>query len=296
MRLHIGASLFFGLFISTLSFSQTVFTYRAPESKTDSRYDYDNAVLELALKMTKEKYGDYKLQPSQSMNFARAQINAKSNKNSNKQPNFFFKDSYSDAMAEKLAFVPFPVDLGIVGYRVCFASEKTASKLKEIKTLEDLRGFTMGQGAGWSDVEILKHNRFKVITSPSYESLFTMVAKDRFSLFCRGANELKGEWDTYNGKIKNFTYDKTIAVHYPLPRFFWTNKKNQKAIKRIKEGLDLAFKSGELKKLWLKHYEKSIGFVKLGERKIFKLENPNLKKLDSAYKEYQKFFYDPLKK
>jgi hypothetical protein len=108
-------------------------------------------------------------------------------------PNYFIKLSYEPDYKERgMAYVPFPVDLGIVGYRVCFCSPEVAEKVAGVVTLKELRTFSHGQGSGWSDVGILRHNGFKVIEIPNYESLFRMVAADRFDLYCRGAKSTVG--------------------------------------------------------------------------------------------------------
>jgi hypothetical protein len=83
-------------------------------------------------------------------------------------------------------YVPFPIDRGVVGYRVAFVSKETKEKLKSVETIEDLRQFTFLQGTGWQDVDILRKNDFKVIESAYYEPMFKMVARNRADLFIRG--------------------------------------------------------------------------------------------------------------
>lgn len=275
---------------SQLFSENMIFTFRSPESKTDKRYDYDNDLLKLALEKTKPNYGDYTIKYSGVMNYARAIKWV----GTNKFPNFFIKLSYLDSLTEEmnLAFVPFPVDLGIVGYRVCFTNSGLKKELENIRSLKDLRKYRHGQGRGWGDVEILRKNSFEVHEVSKYESLFRMVAKNRFDLFCRGTNELLGEWESRK-QIENLVYDQSFSLAYPLPRFFYTNKSNQKALKRVSEGLVIAFNDGSLKKLWRANYQKSIEFVKLENRRIFRIENPFLKNIKVDYKKY---FFNPTNK
>lgn len=266
----------------------TVFTYRSPESDLDQRYNYDTAVLRLALEKTSPKYGPFKLVPSPKMTFERAIFSLRNNA----FVNFFVKQSYEERYVSemKLTFVKFPVDRGIVGYRVCFTDPATKKRLQEVKTASDLLRFRHGQGSGWSDVAILRHHQFTVQEVVSYEALFKMVAHNRFDLFCRGTNELLDEWEAHKN-IPNLVYDEAISIAYPLPRFFFTNAANQAAAQRVEEGLLMAFKDGSLQKLWHANYKKSIEFVRLDKRKIFWFDNPNLKNLNFNYRQY---FYDPL--
>lgn len=266
-----------------------MFTYRAPESEIDNRYTYDTEVLRLALEKTRSMYGAYRMVPSPALSFARAMLSV----SRNTYPNFFIKLSYEDSLvsSQNMSFARFPVDLGIVGYRVCFVSPDAKARLATVKTADQLRTFTMGQGSKWADVEILRYNGFSVVETPLYESLFKMVASNRFDLFCRGTNELLDEYEAHK-HIAGLSYDETLSIAYPLPRFFYTHQTNAKARDRIEAGLILAYQDGSLQRLWQKNYQRSIDFVQLGRRKIFWFENPLLKQLDF---DYRKYFYDPLK-
>jgi hypothetical protein len=141
----------------------TVFTYRSSESDRDPRYHYGFAVLRLALDKTVVKYGPYQLKPSPRMTFPRA-IKAVEY---NQYPNFFVKLSYEQRLVSDLKFVfaKYPVDRGIVGYRVCFSNPESKKRLSTVESVADLKEFVIGQGSGWSDVEILRSNGFKA-TSP----------------------------------------------------------------------------------------------------------------------------------
>lgn len=268
---------------------EMVITYRAAESKSDLRYDYDTRLLRLALENTLATDGPYKLVASPVMNFSRAIHLAKVNA----LPNFFIKLSYEKQYNEQgMAFVPFPVDLGIVGYRVCFAHPEVAEQLSRVESLEELRRFSHGQGRGWSDVAILRLNGMEVFEVSKYESLFSMVAARRFDLFCRGTNELLGELNMHE-HINGLTYDKSVTISYPLPRFFYTTSANSKALDRIRRGILIAYENGSLQALWYDHYKESIDFVQLHKRKVFPLENPLVKDIDF---DYQRYFYNPFKK
>lgn len=264
----------------------TIFTYHKKQSKDDKRFGYDNELLKLSLEKTIKKYGPYKLIPiNVNANYRRVEALAINEK----YENLFFKQSVSTERLNNLGYVSFPVDLGIVGYRVGFVSKNNINKIEKIKDLKDFKKVSIIQGLGWLDTKILKYNGFTIVTGNNYAGLFKMVAKNRGDLFLRGANELYEEWNA-NMNIGNLSYDKTIALYYPLPRFFFTNKKNKDAIKRVKEGLVLAYNDGSLMKLWEKHYLKSIKFANLPNRRIFKLTNPFLEEID---KSYEKYIYTP---
>lgn len=264
-------------------------TVRGPEGPGDTRYDYDTGVLRLALEKTRARYGNYRIVTAPPMNFSRAIASA----STDTYPNFFIKLSYEARYADalNLDYVRFPVDLGIVGYRECFTHPDLKAELAKATSLDALRRFTIGQGRDWADVSILRGNGFNVVEVDQYESLFRMVAARRFDLFCRGTNELLDEYNAHQD-LPGLSYDETFSIAYPLPRFFYTHKRNAAAIARVQEGIRLAHKDGSLQILWREKYGDSVDLVRLDKRRVFWIENPLLKDVDFDYRQY---FFDPLK-
>ncbi|MBL4638799.1 MAG: hypothetical protein JKY76_05495 [Proteobacteria bacterium] len=272
---------------SETAYSDTTFTYRANESKYDTRYEYDRRLLELALQKTEVKYGPFKLVPSKpGLNEKRVFLEVKKGT----YQNFFLKQSVTPEHLETLLHIPFPLDRGVVGYRVAFVSESTRQKLTQVKTLEGLKQFTVLQGLGWVDADILRQQGFEVILSSYYDPMFKMVARDRAHLFLRGINEVLDEWQAHK-HIKHLVLDDNVVIQYPLPRFFFTTKSNTDALNRVQEGILIAYHDGSLIDLWKEKYQASIDFSKLKNRRFFALENPIIKGLDDAYKQYN---FDPL--
>ncbi len=268
--------------------SDTTFTYREKQSPHDTRYEYDRRLIALALQKTESTYGPYQLVPSNPGSNERRVVNEAL---SNKYENYFFKSSITPELIYSLAYIPFPIDRGVVGYRVAFTSKNTAEQLKHVQSLDDVKQFTVLQGVGWLDVDILKHHNFKLITSSHYESMFKMIARDRAHLYLRGINEVLDEWQA-NKHINNLVLDDNIVIQYPLPRFLFTNKANKNALKRIHEGILIAYNDGSFHKLWQEKYQASIEFSNLKNRKIYRIDNPIIKGLDTSYEQYN---FDPLK-
>ncbi|SFN99054.1 hypothetical protein SAMN05660284_02671 [Formivibrio citricus] len=264
-----------------------VLTHTSAESAADTRQLYNIAALRLALEKTRAEYGDYRLQPAPRMNTARALEEARRGT----YPNFMVMTSFQNHLLDAgLDYARFPVDLGITGFRICFVSPTAKTAASQAKTLDEIRHFSVGQGVGWADVAILRHNQFKVVTVPVYEDLFLRVAANNFDLFCRGINELEAEYDKRRTAIPGLDYDRSFVLSYPLPRFFFSGKGNGKALERVGKGLQMAYKDGSLRKLWREHYQHAINFSKLKQRKIFQLETPNIDRIDF---DYRKYFFDP---
>jgi hypothetical protein len=266
-----------------------IVSLRSPETKDDKREEYNFELVTLALERTRKEYGDYRIAKIPPMNTARSFYSLEEDI----YPNLLIELTYQQKLEQKLdlIYVNFPVDLGIVGYRVCFASPAIYPKLKNVRTLDDLKQFSIGQGVAWADSDILRHNGLNVIEISSFNSLFNMVEYGRIDLFCRGANELQPEYDALKD-TGNLLYDEYFVLHYSMPRFYYLNKRNQLAKERIEKGLMIAYQDGSVKALWEKHFLASVEFVKLKQRREFKLENPFITPLQEHY---EKYFYDPMR-
>lgn len=274
------------LALCTTSMAATRFTYISPESERDPRTTYDRELLRLALDKTRNAFGDYELVPAPPMTKARERLSMQLDT----FPNLFAMDSYSSTREGLgLAYVRFPIHLGIVSYRICFVSPQRQAAVSKVTDLEELRQFTFGQGRGWLDVEILRHAGLEVVEVEGYELLFRMVARGRFDLFCRGVSELHSEQLTHT-EVADLLVDDALLIYYPLPRVFYTNPNNRAALKRVEQGLQLAWQDGSLQALWRKSFGPAIAFAKLSQRRLLRLENPFLEGIRFDYRPY---FYNP---
>ncbi len=265
-----------------------VISHKSPESIDDRRESYNTELIALALEKSKAKFGDYKMVAVPPMNTARSLYAA----SANIYPNFLTELSYLDSLSDnpELTYINFPVDLGITGYRICFVNPSLKERIKKITHVNQLKKYTFGQGIGWADTLILRHNGFKVIEIQNYDSMFKMVAVGRIDFYCRGVNELQKEYKAYR-YITRLTYDESFVLAYTLPRFYYLGAGNKEAKERIEAGLYSAYHDGSLLKLWHKNNDESLKFAKLKKRKIFKLENPYIKNLSPDFKKY---YIDPL--
>jgi hypothetical protein len=246
-------------------------------------------LVELALEKTRVEYGDYRIIKIPPMNTARSIYSLESGK----YRNMLIELSYERKMEQEFNFiyVNFPVELGIVGYRVCFASPQVHEDLKKVEKLEDLKKYTIGQGAAWVDTAVLRHNGLKVIEVSNFDSIFKLVEMGRIDLFCRGANELQKEYESQkNSGLLN--YNESFVLYYDLPRFYYLNSASKLAKERVEKGLALAYQDGSISKMWEQYFLERVEFAKLKQRKVFRLKNPEVETLKNNYKKY---FYDPMK-
>lgn len=271
------------LLMPLTAWAELIVSHRSQLEPGAERYMYDIEVIRLALDKTRSSHGSFVLQAIPPTPYSRRVRSLEQET----YPNLLMELAYTKELGQNqaLTYIAFPLDFGVTGYRICFVNPAIKETLKEVATLQDLQRYSIGQGAGWVDTAILRHNGFRVVEIPKYQSMFKMIAGGRFDLLCRGITELMKEYEEYKG-IGNLAYDESFMLVYPLPRFFYLNKNNPELKARIELGLKIAFEDGSLQQLWRRENQHIIARARIESRKIFHLENPLLKELDNSYQQY----------
>jgi hypothetical protein len=274
MKRSLALSVLFLVLTATLAAAQTRVVYPAFESGTDSRYNDILEILKTALDKTVDEYGPYTLQPSKSrMNEARYLAELLN-------PAGVVNIGWSGTSVQKekaYGVVRIPLRKGILGYRVALIARNRQADIDRIRSLDDLKKETVGQGVGWGDVAIYEANGIKVHTA-GYESLFKMVAANRIDLFPRGINEVFPEYAARHGAIPNLAVEKNLLIYYPWPYYFFFRKTNKSLAKRVESGLRKMIKDGSFDALFLKYNRASIRKANLKNRRVIRIENPGLPK------------------
>lgn len=194
---------------------------------------------------------------------------------------------------DNLLAVDFPLDHGLLSYRICFVSPNAKQKVEQVKTIDKLQQFTIGQGSYWPDPPILKSNGFKVVEVPIYTSLFKMVVGNRVDLVCRGVNELRHEYQAFK-HYGNLLYDQSFVLIYSMPYKLYFNQSSKALVNRIEDGLKKAKEDGSLRTLFEKHFSEDLKFAQLAGRKQFYLKSGYENSFSDVYKSYlyNPFIYD----
>lgn len=251
-----------------------VFIYSASESSTDHRYDYHWAVFKAALEATRSKFGSYTLTKVEPMTEARAISEIMSPSG---QINTMVLDSTSQLERDLLP-VKIPVDKGLIGYRVFLIRDQDQSRFSRVKTLDDLRKFSIGQGKDWSDVAIYERGGFHVVKSTSYEGLFDMLAAGRFDAFGRGVTEVLPELEEHKGRLPSLSIEKSVLLYYPMPFYFWFPKNDwgTRNARRVQEGMQIIVANGTLDKMFTSQFDPVIKALQLKGRTLLRIPNPDL--------------------
>lgn len=271
-----------------MCWGEMVFSRHSSETEGDSRHVWYDTVLNLALEKTRDKYGSFRFTRMPIMPSPRTWETIRSNR----YPNLFFAAPYEKKLAKEkdIVYIEFPLQLGLLGYRVCFTAQSRRDHVYRAFDQGLISKLTIGQGRGWADIQILESNGYRVIEVNDYADLFRMTAAARFDLFCRGINEVHDEYIFHKNNLPIYL-DSHFAFRYDFPVFFFTNSANKEAMKRVEMGLEKAYSDGSLLKVFQDYYSERLRHVKLSDRTIIHLSNPEVDGLDETYKIYN---YSPL--
>jgi hypothetical protein len=189
----------------------TLVVYPAPESAQDVRHNPLIEILRAALEQTKARYGPYRLEPSrQVMNEARQFTMLAQNSDLLD----VVWSSTSEVKERNFIAIRIPLHKGLLGYRIALIVKGDQARFDSVRTVDDLKRFTVGQGIGWGDVAIYNQNGFKVVVA-NYDQLFPMLEARRFDLFPRGVGEVFHEYDTRKLREPNLAIEQHLLIEYP---------------------------------------------------------------------------------
>ncbi len=250
------------------------YVHNAPEASSDKRYVYQWKILETALEKTVLKYGPYLLQTSEPMTERRQVFELK---NATKKLTVMYLGT-TPQMESELLPVRIPVDKNLGGYCVFLIRKENQSRFDSVQTLDDLRKFKYGLGLDWIDVDILRSNRFQVVTASSYDGLFEMLYNKRFDIALRAAVEVIGEYEQRKALMPDLSIEEKLLFYYPMPMYFWfsKNEEGKHLAERVEAGMRMMLDDGSYDQIFAEFQNTKIERLKLKDRKIFRIENPFL--------------------
>lgn len=189
---------------------------------------------------------------------------------------------WNSANADKEAnFTPVRIPLykGLLGNRIFIIHKDNQSKFDNIKTLEDLKKITIGQGKTWADTKILESNGLTVVKANKYESLFLMLDGGRFDAFSRGVHEPFGELANHPN-LKDLTVEKHLMLVYRMPFYLFVANTNKALAKDLETGLNAAIADGSFDEVFFgdPSVQDVMAKADMKNRRAIYLDNPTLSK------------------
>ena len=289
LLLALLTAMLFGVFVPTVRAASMDFVYPPPKAAGDERHLYYWQLLDAALAANRDKYGDYTAKPFDSpMTFQRAAAEVESGSG---RVNIVSRATNLD-LEKRLRPIRIPLDKGLLGFRMFLVMPETQARLDSVKTLDELKQFTIGQSSSWTDVRVLQAAGFKLVLADTYTPLFSMLGGQRFDLFARGTIEIEAEWRANRDNVPGMLIEKRFALHYPMPRYFFVPRtpEGERMAERIEDGLQRLRVSGEFERRYQAWKKLVLGDLQLSGRTVFRLPNPEL----SPEAPTDKFWWDDL--
>ncbi len=251
-----------------------VVVYPANQTASDTRFNDLIEILDAALKATSLEFEPYRLVPSkEGMNEARYLAELKRGVD-------VVNVVWSSTSVEKetdLLPIRIPLRKGILGYRIALIAKDKQALIDQVKTLDDLKKLTIGQGLGWGDVQLYESNGLSVNTA-QYDNLFKMAAAGRFDLFPRGISEVFNEFDIYSPKAPNLAIEKKLLLYYPWPYYFFFHKSDVRLKERVEAGIRKMMGNGTFDAIFNKYNAAAIEKAEFKRRRVIKINNNMLPK------------------
>lgn len=255
---------------SLLAFSASAQTIIKINEATDGNGRYAMQMINLALSKVSTKY---KLQIDSSVVTQARNIDDVATGRSD-----LLWAATNQEMEDKLLPIRICLYKGLLGHRIFIINPASQPKFDRVKTFEDLKQFTFGQGTTWADTGILESNGLTVIKANKYQSLFYMVDGGRFDAFPRGVQEPWQELET-NSKLP-LAVEKRIMLVYRMPFYLFTGKQNKQLAADLETGLNRAIADGSFDTIFYKDpmVRAVLEKADLDGRLVFNLNNPTLPK------------------
>ncbi len=171
---------------------------------------------------------------------------------------------------------PFVFDL--IGLRRYITASGSAKALASVSKVDELKEFSVGQGEGWPDTMILQRNGFRVVEGYELDSLVPMLAKGRFDLLPLSILETRATLVEYRGQHSNLAINNDINLFYPFPFSLFISAKTPKLAERFKVGVQQAFRNGDAKNLFNRHFQGAESSLTARRSKLVMIDNPLIEK------------------
>jgi len=268
------------LSVSASAFAdKTVMVYRYWDwGKTPKRDDYEVEVLRTALEKTRNDYGDFAIvRHLESFSTSRARREVNRGELLNIQPGPWRPlEINANQLLERSIRINVPILNGLLGYRQLLIRKEDVEKFRTITQEPQLKALVAGQAHGWVDVDIYKHNGYKVDDNGNTDSLMSMLANKRFDYFPMSIAEIESILAANPDYSTKFTTAPGIIIYYPFPIIFYVSIHQPLLAERVDKGLRIMERDGSLTALFNKYYSQEINTIKKQKPHCFVLENPLL--------------------
>lgn len=243
---------------------------------TPKRDDYQFALLTLALDKTTKDYGPYRLSRvvrSYSTSRLRREINRGDVVNVHAGP-WRPLETSEDRLPERSLRVNVPILKDLLGYRKLLIRREDLNRFKNIRQADDLKELVVGQANGWVDIEIYRHNGYRVNDIANPATLFDMLAKKRFDYIPISLMDAETVLNSRPDLAGQLMLLPDITLYLPLPIIFYVSIHEPQLAQRLVAGLHQARQDGSFERLFRSSFAHELQLLREGSARRFLLTNP----------------------
>lgn len=235
----------------------------------DARHAYKFELIRAILESTRAEFGDYTILPFGEEPSAKRQSLLISE---GKILNLLWASPGTAIAKGDVITIPVDILRGLAGFRVCLINPVNFPS----GTIESLQQLQLGQGLNWADMEVYKYNGILPKQGPTFESLFEMLAAQRYHCLPLGADEVMFTWREKKVLYPFLTLEPNLLIYYDYPVYLHVSKRIPALAERVALGLKKLQENGEFLRLFNKHHATDVAQLRLDQRKVFCLRSPYL--------------------
>ena len=234
--------------------------------------DYADELLALALRLSVDRYGPYRIVQQREETVIRRQLLELQSGGKLSVAVAMPTQEWLDGALP----VRVPIMRGLASFRFFLGRQADQPLFDTIRTVDDLRALTIGQGPGWSTAGILEHNGFKVVYGGAHPTLIPMLHSGRFQLLMRSVYEVEPELRAQQQAHPGLTVVDNFAVFTYMPMYFFVAKHQPRLAERLEYGLKKAYANGQLDRLFQRTFGDSLKLLKNKRLRFLHLPNTNI--------------------
>lgn len=235
---------------------------------------YRFELIELLLKETKTEYGDYHIAvyDGSDPGVKRQALLI----SQGEQINVLWASPGTAIANADVIVIPVDILQGMLGHRICLINRSNSSVFDAVTDLNSLRQIRLGQGLGWSDVEIYSFNKIPTILPPTFEGLFGMLATKRFDCLPLGIDEINSIYESKVTTIPMLGIEQSLQIYYDFPIYLYVSAKYPRIAERLKAGMKKIQANGKLDRLFKRYFHGIHDNLHLNKRRVICLKSPYL--------------------